>query len=166
MPPLGSVCFPSFRIRQRATAAGCSRQMHHARTQIEHPRRAGKGISLHRTHAGNRIQFWNCNPCSMQFKQKFLTHPKTRHVLDMVIATVGWRGSTVLPSCKFLSVWLYIVSFCLSEWSSINQYWNLSHITRMRGRDISVGIATRYPLDSPGMESRWERAFPYPPRRT
>ena len=27
------------------------------------------------------------------------------------------------------------------------------------GRDSSVGIATRYRLDDPGIESRWERGF-------
>jgi hypothetical protein len=29
-------------------------------------------------------------------------------------------------------------------------------------RDSSVGIATRYGLDGPGIESRWERDFPHP----
>jgi hypothetical protein len=32
------------------------------------------------------------------------------------------------------------------------------------GRDSSVGIATRYELDSPGIESRWGRDFPHPSR--
>ena len=30
------------------------------------------------------------------------------------------------------------------------------------GRDSSVGIATRYGLDGPGIESRWRRDFPHP----
>jgi len=29
------------------------------------------------------------------------------------------------------------------------------------GRDSSVGIATRYGLEGPGIESRWGRDFPY-----
>ena len=29
------------------------------------------------------------------------------------------------------------------------------------GRDSSVGIATRYGLDDPGIESRWRRDFPH-----
>ena len=29
------------------------------------------------------------------------------------------------------------------------------------GRDSSVGIVTRYGLDSPGIESRWRRDFPH-----
>ena len=32
-------------------------------------------------------------------------------------------------------------------------------------RDNSVGIATRYGLDGPGIESRWERDFPHPSRQ-
>jgi hypothetical protein len=30
------------------------------------------------------------------------------------------------------------------------------------GRDSSVGIANRYGLDGPGIESRWEHDFPHP----
>ena len=32
------------------------------------------------------------------------------------------------------------------------------------GRDSSVGIAARYGLDGPGIESRWGRDFPPPSR--
>ena len=32
----------------------------------------------------------------------------------------------------------------------------------MMGRDISVGIATRYRLDGPGIESRWGARFSAP----
>jgi hypothetical protein len=32
------------------------------------------------------------------------------------------------------------------------------------GRDSSVGIATYYELDGPGIESRWGRDFPHPSR--
>ena len=32
------------------------------------------------------------------------------------------------------------------------------------GRDSSVGMATRYGLDGPGIESRWRRDFPHPSR--
>jgi hypothetical protein len=32
------------------------------------------------------------------------------------------------------------------------------------GRDSAVGIATRYGLEGPGIESRWERDFPHPSR--
>jgi hypothetical protein len=32
------------------------------------------------------------------------------------------------------------------------------------GRNSSVGIATSYGLDGPGIESRWWRDFPHPSR--
>jgi hypothetical protein len=32
------------------------------------------------------------------------------------------------------------------------------------GRDSSVGIATRYGMDGPGIEFRWGRGFPHPSR--
>ena len=32
------------------------------------------------------------------------------------------------------------------------------------GRDSVVGIATRYELDGPGIESRWGQYFPHPSR--
>jgi hypothetical protein len=35
----------------------------------------------------------------------------------------------------------------------------------MLGRDSSVGIATRYGVDGPGIKSRWGRYFPYSPER-
>jgi len=31
-------------------------------------------------------------------------------------------------------------------------------------RHISVGIATRYGMDGPGIESQWEQDFPHPSR--
>ena len=34
----------------------------------------------------------------------------------------------------------------------------------LAGRDSAVGIATHYGLDGPGIESRWRRDFPHPPR--
>ena len=39
----------------------------------------------------------------------------------------------------------------------------LSYLYTM-GRDSSVGIATHYGLDGPGIESRWGRDFPHPSR--
>jgi hypothetical protein len=36
-----------------------------------------------------------------------------------------------------------------------------SRYVEARGRDSSVGIATRYVLDGPGIESQWGRDFSY-----
>jgi hypothetical protein len=38
--------------------------------------------------------------------------------------------------------------------------------TSVMGRDSVVGIASRYGLDGPGIESRWGRDFPHPSRPT
>jgi len=52
----------------------------------------------------------------------------------------------------FVLVWvaLKIVNVLLHAW--------------VVGRDSSVGIATRYGLDGPGIESQWGREFPHPSR--
>jgi hypothetical protein len=42
----------------------------------------------------------------------------------------------------------------------------LVSMTKSVGRDSVVGIATRYGLDGPGIESRWGRDFPHPSRPT
>jgi hypothetical protein len=36
----------------------------------------------------------------------------------------------------------------------------VNHVVVTLGRDSAVGIATRYELDGPGIESRWESGFP------
>jgi hypothetical protein len=37
-------------------------------------------------------------------------------------------------------------------------------MNKVVGRDSSVGIATRYGLDGPAIESRWGRVFSHPSR--
>jgi hypothetical protein len=37
-------------------------------------------------------------------------------------------------------------------------------VSSYKGRDSSVGIATRYGLDGPGIECQWGRVFPHPSR--
>ena len=48
----------------------------------------------------------------------------------------------------------------------MNTYWaKLLSITWVsEGRDSSVGIATRYGVDGPGIEFQWGREFPHPSR--
>ena len=48
-----------------------------------------------------------------------------------------------------------------------NKNYNYTFISQFyRCRDSSVGIATRYWLDGPGIESRWGQDFPHPSRPT
>jgi len=37
---------------------------------------------------------------------------------------------------------------------------------KIMGQDSVIGIATRYRLDGPGIESRWRRRFPHPSSAT
>jgi hypothetical protein len=43
-------------------------------------------------------------------------------------------------------------------------YHIITNTRRVWGRDSVIGIATRYGLDGPGIESRWRRNFPHPSR--
>ena len=54
----------------------------------------------------------------------------------------------LLPCCLKLS---------LCVWDVVNAI-----TRRVVGQDSSVGIATRYGLDGPGIEFRWGRNFPHP----
>jgi hypothetical protein len=75
---------------------------------------------------------------------------------------------------------MWYCSICLTCWSSLhtrhaivvivlrNTVKLLINTIRFRrvGRNSSVGIATRYELDGPGIESRWGRGFAYTSRTT
>ena len=52
-------------------------------------------------------------------------------------------------------------SHTCSEWTSLTINLRSSN-PRPCGQDCSVGIATRYGLDGPGIESRWEARFSAP----
>ena len=86
-----------------------------------------------------------------------------------------------LPVLRFRippSTWMYFatVECCQAEVSATGRslvrrsptefvcpgVWPVAIITG--GRDSSVGIATRYRLDGPGIECRWGRDFPHPSR--
>jgi hypothetical protein len=64
---------------------------------------------------------------------------------------------------KYISVFQKLHNLVLSS-----IYIPVSHICFLhavqKGCDSSVGIATCYGLDGPGIESRWERVFPHSSR--
>jgi hypothetical protein len=66
-----------------------------------------------------------------------------------------------LPVFADLQSCLDSVSYC--TWAEI--LLNRTTYCNSVGRDISVGIATRYGLGGPGIESRWRRDLPHPSRR-
>jgi hypothetical protein len=91
---------------------------------------------------------------------RFVWVPKV--VIDAlaVWATVCWEG-----------LWLeqFVVRVRLQGtrcWGRIgsDHYQVARIIVVYLGRDTSVGIATRYGLDGPGIEHRWRRDFPHPSR--
>jgi len=49
---------------------------------------------------------------------------------------------------------------CICWFCYVSLYITLMHGYR-QGRNSSDGIAARYGLDGPGIESRWERDFPH-----
>ena len=55
------------------------------------------------------------------------------------------------------------VSHCDRRARVVHRVFKELRLLRM-GRDSSVGIATRYGLDGPRIESRWGRDFPHPSR--
>ena len=93
-----------------------------------------------------------------------ITWHNTRRASDLHYS-VMWLFATCLVITEFLS-WqqetIYVISLrligtSLSSWDRIND-----STTRSRTRDSSVGTATRYGLQRPGIESRWGRDFPHP----
>jgi hypothetical protein len=69
--------------------------------------------------------------------------------------TLGFVVTAVKVLVK--EVWIHLSEHCLCEHQTINT----SLIYRVE-LDIAVGIASRYRLDGPGIQSWWERDFPYP----
>jgi len=68
---------------------------------------------------------------------------------------------TAAKFCTF-SVLVYVTN----QMHTSNVYKQYRHNCGMVGCDSSVGIATRYWLDGPGIESRWGRDFPHSSRPT
>jgi hypothetical protein len=64
--------------------------------------------------------------------------------------------------------WIKDYQCCLEDLFAIQLgtvFWNLPDFLTLQGnpsRDSSVGIATRYGLDGPGIESPWGRNCPHP----
>ena len=63
------------------------------------------------------------------------------HIVDLLLHSKNYQRSLSYPALTNLSLKLVCV------------------YSEVVGRDGSVGIATRYWLDSPGIESRWGRNF-------
>jgi hypothetical protein len=86
--------------------------------------------------------------------QEILRHNRRAGLPQSLAATVLDAGTQLFPKhAKCLNI------------ATIRMRSSLTHVpTSCRGRDTSVGIATRYGLVGPGIESRWRRDFPHPSR--
>jgi hypothetical protein len=78
---------------------------------------------------------------------------------DFVWCRMKWR------TAGFLRMWgnLWLAKTLLSPQEALCST-QVSVSAYHLGRDSSVGIATRYGLHGPGIESRWRRDFPQPSR--
>ena len=101
------------------------------------------------------------------------------HKLDNKVFTQHW---CTVPTWRLkllistLSIFVYDIPLCYVRFSEAVQsvghncedfilsLLNVSAV--LVGRDSSVGIATPYGLDGPGIEYRWGRDFPHPSRPT
>ena len=84
-----------------------------------------------------------------------VTGPARLVLLNLTILIIFCNDYKILGSrmCSFLQT--PVTSYFFG--SNI-----LLSVTLFRGRDSSVGIATRYRLDGPGIESRWGARFSAP----
>jgi hypothetical protein len=69
----------------------------------------------------------------------------------------------LVPHIQIISITVLASFYFCKE--LINYLYILYRLNLPEGRDSSVGIATRYGLDGPGIESRWGRDFPHPSRQ-
>jgi hypothetical protein len=88
--------------------------------------------------------------------------------LAMTILSTKWRNSrTVLTTVNVLLTVHHSKSYSISvQWNQRDaifiQFLRIKGLYMFRGGPgSSVGVATGYGLDSPGIESRWERDFPH-----
>ena len=75
----------------------------------------------------------------------------------------SYLGRIWANSSRYIGLDLHIQSTQTQYRNSIRSLLFLLHVL-VGGRDSSVGIATGYGLEGPGIESRWGRDFPHPSR--
>ena len=68
------------------------------------------------------------------------------------------------PAVSCTSVWNTLFCWSSCTWLLTCRKNFVFFCPEDAGRDTTVGIATRYGLDGPGIECRWGRDFPHPSR--
>ena len=81
------------------------------------------------------------------------------------------QGQELFRCSEMSGATLVVPKQCLIRWvpGFISRAWNcriviLTTFLPSVGRDSSVGIATRYRMNVPGIASQWGRDFPHPPK--
>jgi hypothetical protein len=81
-------------------------------------------------------------------------HCTAYNYINVPVCSSEWLSFTLAQFVMPSSDPLHTVKTELSSWTYTYCIWHLD-------RDSSVGIATRYGLDGPGIKSRWGRDFPH-----
>ena len=67
------------------------------------------------------------------------------------------------PTIFYVHIYIYICDILRQFQNKLSTHFRTNQSTYIRGgRDSSVGIATLYGLEPPGIKSRWWRDFPHP----
>ena len=72
--------------------------------------------------------------------------------------------STLYTYHQLSTEWRVLSPFLIVHFLCYTSSFYILSLCSLMGRDSSVGIATRYRLDGPRIESRWWRVFPHQPR--
>jgi hypothetical protein len=96
-------------------------------------------------------------PCN---EYRACLNPRGPHIRNNATSLQNWAWCTsdTLSHHRHSSDLIGMMNH--SKETAVNVQYKPEHV----GRDSSVGIAARYRLDGPGIESRWGRDFPHPSR--
>ena len=112
------------------------------------------------THTWTHTHTHTCTRARAHMHKHTHTHTCTR-------ARARTHTHTRTHTLSIFSFWNYRQNFKRMVMSANHEapcYAIRLHLTDSQWARIAVGIATRYGLDGPGIESRWGRDFPHPSR--
>jgi hypothetical protein len=104
------------------------------------------------------------NTAALHFQRVITTWPNSE-ILNQKLHTFFFTVLKHYVTRKLSNVRLSLRKYILRETQQFGDRSKNLFSFRFGGggdRDSSVGIATRYGLDDPGIESRWGRDFPHP----
>ena len=93
--------------------------------------------------------------CPSAFPLVYTLHVTTQSNIRLIATLVLFKTSNILSDLNYIR---FLGDIDMKTVNFATVY------SSYCGRDSSVGIATRYELEGPGIESRWGRDFPHPSR--